>query len=257
VITNVRPDHLEIMGPRLEDVAASLAGTVPHRGRLLTSETAFAGYLEQRARVQGSSFTLARAAEVTPEDLAGFTYVEFAENVSLALAVCAAAGVDRGQALAGMHRVRPDVGALTRWSLNEQGKEIEFVNAFAANDPVSYLRIWERLDLAEKAAEIILLLNVRSDRQRRSQDLAPLCGRELKASQYVLIGTETFVVNEMLRRQGLPQTAVTNLGGCGAAEIWERVVKLAGPRCLVVGIGNIGGVGRDLLELLVAREDEG
>jgi hypothetical protein len=253
----IRPDHLEIMGPRLEDVAASLAGTVPHRGRLLTSETAFAGYLEQRARVQGSSFTLARAAEVTPEDLAGFTYVEFAENVSLALAVCAAAGVDRGQALAGMHRVRPDVGALTRWSLNEQGKEIEFVNAFAANDPVSYLRIWERLDLAEKAAEIILLLNVRSDRQRRSQDLAPLCGRELKASQYVLIGTETFVVNEMLRRQGLPQTAVTNLGGCGAAEIWERVVKLAGPRCLVVGIGNIGGVGRDLLELLVAREDEG
>jgi poly-gamma-glutamate synthase PgsB/CapB len=257
VITNVRPDHLEIMGPRLEDVAASLAGTVPRRGRLLTSETAFAGYLEQRARSLGSSFTLARAEEVTSEDLAGFTYVEFPENVSLALAVCAAAGVERRRALAGMRGVRPDVGALTRWRRRERGKEIEFINAFAANDPISYLRIWDHLDLAARAAEIVLLLNVRGDRQRRSQDLAPLCGRELQASHYVLIGTETFIVHEMLRRQGLPAASVTNLGGRSAAEIWERVVELAGPRCLAVGIGNIGGVGRDLLELLVAREAQG
>ena len=254
VITNVRPDHLEVMGPRIEDVAASLAGTVPRRSRLLTAETGFAGFLERRAGELGSDFTLTREDQIEARELDGFAYVEFPENVSLALAVCTAAGVPRETALAGMRRARPDLGALTRQRLREEGKEIEFINAFAANDPVSYLRIWERLDLGARADEVILLVNVRGDRQRRSRDLAPLCSRELAAPRIVLIGEQTYVFAELLRRQGLPARSVTDLGGRRAPEIWERLVELAGPRATVVGIGNIAGVGRELLALLRERE---
>ncbi len=38
VITNVRPDHLEVMGPTVPDVARALAGTVPQGGKLFTAE---------------------------------------------------------------------------------------------------------------------------------------------------------------------------------------------------------------------------
>ncbi|MBK7046893.1 MAG: poly-gamma-glutamate synthase PgsB [bacterium] len=58
VITNVRPDHLEVMGPSLDDVAASLAGTVPQGTKLFTAEAAYAGHLESVARQRGSSFRL-------------------------------------------------------------------------------------------------------------------------------------------------------------------------------------------------------
>ena len=60
VITNVRPDHLEVMGPTLDDVAASLAGTVPRGTRLYTAEAAYADYLASVARQRGSTFTSLR-----------------------------------------------------------------------------------------------------------------------------------------------------------------------------------------------------
>lgn len=253
VITNVRPDHLEVMGPTLDDVAASLAGTVPHGTKLFTAEADYAGYLEGVARQRGSSFRLCRPGDVTAAEMAGFAYEEFADNVALALAVCEDAGVERGAALAAMYGVTPDVGALTRWTLVESGKRVEFVNAFAANDPVSYVRIWQRLGLDRDRARVVLLMNNRGDRQRRSKDLAPLFGRELPAAHYALIGTETAVFGEMLLRQGLPRDAVSDLSRLEAVALWERLAELAPDGGVVVGVGNIAGIGHELLDHLRAR----
>jgi len=253
VITNVRPDHLEVMGPTMDDVAASLAGTVPRKAHLLTAEIAYAPYLQRRAVRARSQFTGVGAADVTPTEMAGFRYVEFPENVALALATCTAAGVDRAQALRGMYGVTPDVGALTRWHLDEQGKDLTFLNAFAANDPVSYVRIWEHLRLNDRPDEVILLMNNREDRQRRCKDLAPLLGRDLLAGRYVLIGTGTKLLGDMLRRQGLTRDAVLDLAGLPAPRLWDRLVELAPPRALIVGVGNIADIGNDLLAHLRGR----
>jgi poly-gamma-glutamate synthase PgsB/CapB len=254
VITNIRPDHLEVMGPTIEDVAANLASTVPHGAHLLTSEERFAPYLRQRAASCGSDFTLSTAEQVATAEMEGFSYVEFPENVSLALATCVAAGVSRDRALAGMRQAKPDVGALTRSWFAEGEKQVEFINAFAANDATSYRRIWEFLDLAENPDQIILLMNSRADRQRRSKDLAPLFGRELQACHYILIGGQTRSFGEMLFRQGVAADKVLNLGGQSPQQVWQRIVALARPRATVVGVGNIGGAGYDLLAFLGERE---
>lgn len=253
VITNVRPDHLEVMGPTLDDVAASLGGTVPRGTKLFTAEEAYAGYLEGVARGRGCSFRLCRAGDVTERELAGFAYEEFADNVALALAVCLDVGVERGAALAGMYGVTPDVGALTRWPLVESGRRVEFVNAFAANDPVSYVRIWERFGLQRDWSRVVLLMNNRGDRQRRSKDLAPLFGRELPAAHYVVIGTDTAVFVDMLLRQGLPREAVSDLSRLDAPELWQELAGIAPDGGMVVGVGNIAGIGHALLDHLRAR----
>ena len=253
VITNVRPDHLEVMGPSLDDVAASLAGTVPQGTKLFTAEAAYAGHLESVARQRGSSFRLCGPDDVTADEMAGFAYEEFADNVALALAVCLDVGVDRRAALAAMYKVTPDVGALTRWTLLEAGKRVEFVNAFAANDPVSYVRIWERLGLDKDFSRVVLLMNNRGDRQRRSKDLAPLFGRELPAAHYALIGTETAVFADMLLRQGLPRAAVSDLSRLDAPGLWERLAELTPDGGMVVGVGNIAGIGHLLLDHLRTR----
>ncbi len=254
VITNARPDHVEVMGPSLEDVAANLAGTVPRESHLVFADEEFAPLFSGCAESLGSTWRLSDPTAVSPEELGRFDYVEFPENVSLALDVCAAAGVERKQALAGMWQVRPDVGALTRVRCRERDKEIEFINAFAANDPVSYIRIWDRLQLADRVDETILLMNIRADRQRRSKDLAPLFGRELRAGFYVLIGEETGLFADMLKRQGLAPESMVDLGGQNAALIWGRLLQLAGSHTTVVGIGNIAGVGKALLALIDTRE---
>ena len=254
VITNVRPDHMEVQGPSLDDVAMSLAGTVPRHSHLITSEIHYEEFLKEQAQRRKSRFTSSRSDAVMSEELAPFRYVEFPENVSLALEVCAAVGVPRELALAGMQTAQPDPGALSCWRIQEANKELEFISAFAANDPVSYVRIWERLQLDERKADTILLMNIRADRQRRSKDLVPLFGRNLSAGHYVFIGEKTRVCADMLRRRGFSRESVVDLGGWQAEAIWQRIVELATAQATVVGIGNIAGVGHELLALLRAKE---
>ncbi|MBC8425238.1 poly-gamma-glutamate synthase PgsB [bacterium] len=253
VITNVRSDHLEVQGPRLDDVARSLAGTVPQGATLFTGEDAFAPYLERKARDRGSSFHATDPATVSDRELAPFAYVEFAENVSLALDVCESVGIARETALAGMQQVRPDVGALDRVRIDVPGKEVHFVNAFAANDPESTSRIWEHLGLSKSPEAAIVLYNNRSDRMRRARDLAPLFGDKITARTYVLVGESTAQLSDLFSRH-VSRDSVVDLGGLESDEVWRRLVEICGDSATVVGVGNIGGAGMALLDLLKGKE---
>ena len=254
VITNVRPDHLEVMGPRLEDVAESLAGTVPRGGKIFTAERTFAGVLRRKAESLGSEFHLSDPNTVTAAELEKFAYVEFADNLSLALDVCMAAGVAREAALQGMWLVKPDLGALLPCRVLDGGKEINFLNLFAANDPDSTAFVWEHLGLDEKENETIALINIRSDRMRRSKDLAPLFEKRVRARHYVLIGEMTGIFEDILVRGGVPKGKIVDLGEKSATKIWEHLLRLTQERSNVVGIGNIGGVGVALLDLIELKE---
>jgi poly-gamma-glutamate synthase PgsB/CapB len=253
VITNVRPDHLDVMGPTLDDVASNLASTVPRNSHLVCADDTYANFFARRARASHSRFTLARPEDVTATELAELPYVEFPENVSLALAACAVVGVERSQALSGMKTVRPDIGALTRWRILEGGRQLEFINAFAANDPVSYIRIWESLGLNLQPDRTIILVNLREDRQRRTKDLAPIIGRQLQARHYVLIGTKTRPFADMLRHQHVAAGSIHDRGGDDAQEVWDLLRELADHGTTIVGVGNIAGVGMELLALVQTK----
>jgi len=259
VITNVRPDHLEVMGPTLDDVAASLAGTVPRRSHLFTAEDRYDDYLCGRARKAGSDYTHSAAASVSGAEMSQFAYEEFPENVSLALDVCDSIGVARDTALAGMWQVTPDTGAMTRQRFNHEIpghglRQVEFINGFAANDPDSYCRVWQRLGLAAEPEKVILLMNIRADRQRRSKDLAPLFGRELKAAHYVLIGEETAIFKGLLQRGGIARETIHDLSGLPADTLWDRLVALGPDDARIIGVGNIAGIGNRLLTHLKQQE---
>lgn len=125
-----------------------------------------------------------------------------------------------------------------------------FINGFAANDPDSYLRVWRRLDLDQDPGEVFILMNIRSDRQRRSKDLAPLLGSQMHASRYILIGAETALFADMLSRGGVSRQNISDLSGLPAEELWNRICALADGDCSVFGMGNIAGIGNQLLDLL-------
>ena len=143
VITNVRPDHLDEMGPTEDDVAKSLCNTIPVNGTFITGEDQKTILLKKIAEKNGSEFINSDDNTITKKELEMFSYMEHPSNVAVALDVCQKAGVDRKTALSGMHKVQPDVGALVSWDLDINKKRIQFVNGMAANDPVSTLQIWK------------------------------------------------------------------------------------------------------------------
>jgi poly-gamma-glutamate synthase PgsB/CapB len=249
VITNVRADHLDVMGPTVDDAAEVLALTLPLNGHAFTAEHARAPILERVAKQRGTALHVVDDAGIGPDDLAGFSYFEHAENVALALAVCAHLGVPRETALRGMQAATPDPGVLRRYSVQSGHKQVEFVNAFAANDPDSTLLIWQRLGLErrEPGLKRIILANCRPDRIQRSGQIAELIGRRLDADYAVLTGEGTALVAFHAVRHGLDPERVRDLGGLDAERIYERVLDLVEDRGVVVGIGNIVGLGEEIV----------
>ena len=248
VITNVRADHLDVMGPTVDDAAEVLAQTLPVNGHAFTAEHVRAPILERIAKRRGTTLHEIDDAGVTATDLAGFSYFEHAENVALALAVCSHLGVDRATALRGMQEAGPDPGVLRRYTVRSGEKEVEFVNAFAANDPDSTLLIWQRLGLEhrEPGRKRIILANCRPDRIQRSGQIAELVGRQIDADHVVLTGEGTALVAFQAVGYGLARERIRDLGGMDAERVYERVLDLVEARATIVGIGNIVGLGEEI-----------
>ncbi len=249
VITNVRADHLDVMGPTVHDAALALAETIPVGGHAFTAERKLVSVLEEQCRLRGTELHPVEDGAVTEADLHGFSYLEHAENVALALAACAHLGVDRKTALEAMQRANPDPGVLRRYTVEIGAKRVDFVNAFAANDPDSTRMIWSRLGLdgPEPGLRRIVLANCRGDRLQRSGQIAELVGRELAADRVVLAGEGTHLVALRALALGLEPRRLTDLGGLGAEQVFERVLGLVESRAVVVGIGNIVGLGQEIV----------
>ncbi len=256
VITNVRPDHLEVMGPRLEHVAVALSSTTPRGGKLFTTEARFADFLRGKAEQRGSSFHLTTPdREPSAAEMERFEYVEIPENVALALDVCEAAGVPRATALQGMYRVTPDIGAMSRTRLRRGGKELIFYNAMAANDSESTVFLWKLLGLHESGEhQGGVMINNRGDRMRRAVDMAQIIAKDIRAAWYMVVGDQATMFCDMAARNGVPREKLIAMGGRPPREVLDRMFEQFQGTESVMGIGNIGGFGVNFMALL---EEEG
>jgi poly-gamma-glutamate synthase PgsB/CapB len=253
VITNVRADHLDVMGPTVARVAFALSNTIPRNGRFFTAERG--PHLESLCRSpfanRHSPVVVADPTTVTDEEMAGFTYVEHKENVALALAVCDSLAVDRGQALAGMHRSLPDSGAMRITRIADSGKTFELVNTLAANDPDSIAMLWQMVML--RKTERIVLVNCRRDRQERSKQLAGLIAGWDCAHIVATGGLPRIFVRRAVS-MGVPEAKLTLMDDeCPPADVYARVLNLVATDALLFATGNTVGYGSDLMAHFEAK----
>jgi len=254
VITNAREDHLEVMGPTPRDVALALAGTTPIGSKLFTCEGRFLDVLRDAVRDRGTELIGVDASEVGEDDLAGFSHIEHAQNVALALRVCESVGVPRRAALPAMWEAEPDPGALTIVRVDAFERQLPFANAFAANDPDSTREAWElALSRHPDVDRRIALFNCRADRPERSEQLGAACVEWPAADHYVAMGTGTYFFIRTVQRAGISPDQITMAEGSSAESIFETVLELAGSSTLVVGMGNAGNGGLELARYLVRR----
>lgn len=162
VLTNVRPDHAEVMGHTLSEIAASLANTVPRRGMLVTGDARFLSVFRERAAALGTEVRVAEPLPPALREAAGVVPDWWAEDAAVALAVTRALEIPDGVALAGMLRATPDPGAARELTL---AGGLKALDASAANDPESLLALLA--GLAPSSRRLLFLYNHRSDRPAR------------------------------------------------------------------------------------------
>ncbi len=257
VITNAREDHLDVMGPGEKDVALALAGMTPYGAKMFTAERDHVDIFRRVAEDRGTELigiTDEDVEAITPLDLAGFPYVEHAENVALSLRVCSDLGADRATALRGMWAAKPDTGAMVAHEMNFFGREIFFVNGFAANDPESTERIWRMaLERYPDVKRRIAVFNCRADRPDRSAQLGRVVAQWPQADYYLLIGTGTFMFARQAVKAGIDGLKLVFAEERKADEIFERIIELSAGSALVMGMANIGGVGLDVVRYFANR----
>lgn len=257
VITNVRADHLDNMGPTLIEVAHSLSNTIPNNGLLFTAESKYLDIISERAESVGAEVIKVSGEEITDEEIRGFSYLEHKENVAIALSVVQHLGVDKEKALKSMHHAVPDPGVVRRYEIEIHDKIIEFVNAFAANDPDSFLVVWDLLKIHHQPGRtLIVLVNSRKDRIQRAEQLGEFITSHLDADYYVITGEYTRPLVSKAIACGMPHNKIEDLGSRPLEAVFNSVVSLASEKTLVFGIGNMVGFGEEIVEYFVERGKE-
>ncbi|MFD5391792.1 poly-gamma-glutamate synthase PgsB [Streptomyces sp. NPDC127074] len=251
VLCNVREDHLAEMGPTLDDVARSLCRSMPENGICVTAEQDRFDILQEEADARNCQLIYADPKTVSDEELRGFSWFTFKENVAIALTVAELVGVDRETALKGMYDAPPDPGVLSveRYA-TEDGKKLRFANVFAANDPESTLmNINQLLDLGAIHRPLNVVINCRPDRVERNGQMGEIIP-DLDPEQVFVIGHPAKSAIDAIPAEY--RGRAVDLGGDrrDPEEFMAELLGRLGPDSSLVAIGNIHGQGELLLEHL-------
>ncbi|UQX01692.1 poly-gamma-glutamate synthase PgsB [Streptomyces sp. RerS4] len=251
VLCNVREDHVAEMGPTLDDIARSLSRSMPHGGICVTAEKERFHVLQEEADARDCRLIYADPDTVSDEELRGFGWFTFKENVAIALTVAELLGVDRATALKGMYDAPPDPGVLSveRYRAPD-GKRLRFANVFAANDPESTLmNINQLLDLGAVDRPLNVVINCRPDRVERNGQMGAIIP-ELRPDKVFVIGHPAKSAIDAIPAEW--RDRAVDLGGDhrDGEEFMRELLGHLGASSSLVAIGNIHGQGEVLLEHL-------
>ncbi|MGX4657046.1 poly-gamma-glutamate synthase PgsB [Micromonospora sp. SCSIO 07396] len=249
ILCNVREDHLAEMGPTLDDVARSLSRSMPVGGICVTAESDRLHILQAEADKRSCKLIPVDPESVTDDEMAGFTWTTFKENVAIALKVAELLGVSRQAALTGMWTAPPDPGVLSVEEYRRGDTSLRFANIFAANDPEStFMNIKQLQEQGSIPRPLHVLINCRPDRVERNGQMGALVSR-IDPDRVILIGEPTR--SARLKIEEKWQDRVVDLGGrIGAGELLDGVLGSIDGFASVLAIGNIHGQGEILLAQL-------
>ena len=247
VITNVRPDHFEVMGGGLDGVADALSRTIPNGGALVTESGPYEGLFRERAGARGAAVCVAEAGR--PLASGGPADPILLENLSLVRAVGLNAGLPSAQVddlLQGM------AARSAQRSIRHAGtgsRCIGLIDAFSANDTVSTARVQAALLSADEMdcpRPVLALLNTRADRPLRTLAFAEFIAGQTCYQAIVLAGDGGFLARRRLRRLGAPAPIFT-LAEREPCRLLSAIARQTGILSFtLVGMGNHRGAGQAL-----------
>jgi len=254
VITNARLDHREEMGRTKPEIALSLASTIPPAATVFLPEEEFYPEFEGAAdKVKAKIIRVKKNGTGEwgkSEGISPLFYFE--ENLRLALAVSEHLGVPKEVARRGIIKAEPDFGSLRIWEaeLGTPPSPWLLVSAFAANDPEStgliLARLKERHFLSGK--RLVGILNFRQDRGDRTLQWLSALERGYFSGFSKLFSVGAHVHALRMRRRSDLLPSLTPLAAKSAPAVMEKIGEGIPGGAVLVGIGNMAGLGAALVE---------
>lgn len=237
IITNVREDHLDEMGKSLDEIASSLANTIPTNGAIFTSDEKYFDFFKREAIKKNSKVFINR------EEKEEYWEIDFPSNVALALEVCKYIGIDEKKALEGMKNYHRDPGVLKVLLYKNRENKIYFINAMAANDPNSTEIIIDRLSKKDYwNNKRYLLVNNRGDRVSRWEQYISFVKKIDKKFDKILIsGENRELFQKYLLKEKIAKEKIEIVGNASDFDSIEKDI-------LILAVGNICGNGKKIVD---------
>ena len=259
VITNVRLDHLAQMGSSKERIARVFSPWIPEGSTVFIPQGE--SYPDSQKLEEERKSKIICVSQVLHDTSLylgeKFPFFEWKENISLALAVAGFLKVDQDVALRGMTKSLPDFGSLKLWKAdcNQPPCSCDFVSCFAANDPESTGIVLSSLRERDvfQGKKIVGLLNLRRDRGDRTLQWLRAFkeGAFSEFSQVYLVGLHACAFRRKFKGAEKESFSVLKIGS--PEGIMSCILEKEKGECLVVGMGNIGGTGEDLINYWESR----
>ncbi len=247
VITNVRVDHVDELGIHRDEIARIFASAIPEKSTVFFPEEEFHPVFQRSAEKVGANLIL-----VPPGLSETIPACEFEQNFRLALGVVEFLGNDREKAYRAALRTSPDFGGLKVWKAKKDSSLDGwfFVSAFAANDPETTKDVLVKLEKRGlfTGKKRIGLLNLRKDRGGRTMQWwnALQDEKAFEFDRLVFVGEHAPALRDKLKQRLKPEIIV--LRGKKPEDLITQIATLEKDEAVVFGMGNMGGIGRQLVD---------
>jgi len=230
VITNVRYDHLLDMGKSLDEIAESLSNTIPTNGILFTADESYYDFFKKKCFYKNSDTMLCKSINSSSNVLD--------ENIAIAYEICKYIGIDTLDFYSRIKKEKKDFGSCKLYTT--ENSNLYFLNLFSVNDPSSTMNILK--EYIDRYDNISFLYNNREDRPDRVEIFAKYFFNNIKFNNVYIIGK-----NKNLAKYIFKKYKVNNVL---CLTDWKDIFKIISECTLIVGIGNIKGLGYEIIKFL-------
>ena len=225
VISNVRLDHLDVMGEDLESIAHSLSNTTPTNGILILGEDKYLDIFNKVASKNNTKCIVAKDYKVKGN------LDTFIENINTCLTLAESINLDTKLFYEGMRDYKKDPGAYSVY----KNKDTTFINGLSINDPESILKVYnENIKDKYDINKLCILVNNRLDRIFRTNQMIELVNK-LQIKKIYVSGSNISYFKKKIKIDNVDIVEVNKIEDILNGEI-------------IFGIGNIKGFGETILE---------
>jgi poly-gamma-glutamate synthase PgsB/CapB len=247
-ITNVRPDHLEVMGRSLDQVAQAFSRAIPAGAELVAESGPYEHLFRERCEAAGTRFCISAthaSLGAAPHQTVLDESLAMVESIGLLVRLPAEQVISILQEMAVRERRQqfPQIGAGSR--------RIVLVDAFSANDTVSAARAQETfLGHGQTVCPrpIVALLNTRPDRPLRTLEFTEFIAGQRCYDAIGVTGGGCSLAQRRLRHQAA-LVPLFKLAEREPARMLAAIARQVGSSSFtLVGLGNHRGAGEALRE---------
>jgi gamma-polyglutamate synthase len=249
VLSNFRSDHTDVVGESIREISELFALDIFPGSQVVIPEEEANEYILKKIHQKKAGLVTAGDGISNELNLPeSVCQKHIRSNLDVVVATARHLGIPDETIVRGILDTRLDIGQFEIFRLHSGARKIWFVNAFAANDPVSTAQlIHKTLEILTPEIfvdpEIIGFLALRTDRGERSKQWLNYLkseGKDLFSRIYVS-GIHSAIFTRKLKNcQKLAQK--------DPGMITRQIIQSTEGDVIVFGIANIHGLGEELIE---------